>query len=163
MLEERNLANHHLQQLEETYRQEIEGLKRGMAQRDSMLGEARKHLRQAEQEKREIIEGNTKLLVELGQEMDPKTAGQAARDNKYRELFKMYQFVIEENNELKKEVYLLKRNNLSQSQYQREETSLNISQSQQPQPSDTSVHKKVSRSKKSQKEARPPHPKSTKK
>ena len=45
---------------------------------------------------------NTKLLIELSEDLDPKSTQKTAKDDKYRELFRMYQFVIDENSELKK-------------------------------------------------------------
>ena len=54
-------------------------------------------------------------------------------DQNYKELLKMYQFLIEENNDLKKEIYLMKRqsligNNKNESFVIKEEKSLNVSE-----------------------------------
>ena len=45
-------------------------------------------------------------------------------DNGYRQLLKMYQFLIDENNELKKEIYYLKKNNFTASAVNRNESSI---------------------------------------
>ena len=57
------------------------------------------------------------MLVELSQGIDCKEQHPSeAIDSNYKELMKMYQFLIEENNQLKKDIYLLQRHNLAHSQ-----------------------------------------------
>jgi 16S rRNA A1518/A1519 N6-dimethyltransferase RsmA/KsgA/DIM1 with predicted DNA glycosylase/AP lyase activity len=71
-----------------------------LAQKDKMIEEMRNMLRLVESEKRQMIESNTKMLVELNQglEFSRGEKGSDQKDNSYKELLKMYQFLIEENN-----------------------------------------------------------------
>lgn len=53
------------------------------------------------------------MLVELSQGIEVKGEKPSeVIDQNYKELLKMYQFLIDENNELKKEIYVLKKQNL---------------------------------------------------
>ena len=92
-------------------------------------------LRSLEVEKREMVQSNTKVLVELSQGIEHKGGkGSEVIDQSYRELLKMYQFLMDENNELKKEVYILKRQGVlgkginNESMVSKEERSLNNSE-----------------------------------
>lgn len=76
-------------------------MKKALTHRDNLIEELRKILRQVEQEKREIIQNNTKVLIELSEDLEPNNK-KGAKDQSYKELLKMYQFLMEENNELKK-------------------------------------------------------------
>lgn len=82
-----------------------------MEQKDKLIEEMRTLLRESEKEKKELIQTNTKVLVEMGQQLG---GDKQDKDKSYWELMKMYQFLIEENNDLKKEMYVLRKNNLKQ-------------------------------------------------
>ena len=71
-----------------------------------------------ESEKRELIQNNTKVLVELSQGVEGNQQQPSqAMDHNYKELMRMYQFLIDENNQLKKEIYITQRQNINHSQH----------------------------------------------
>lgn len=73
-------------------------------------------LKNTQIEKRELAQNNIQMLVELSQTLEiQQQKPSQTLDHNYRDLTKMYQFLIEENNELKKEIYRLKKTHLNTS------------------------------------------------
>ena len=67
--EERLVNNHNLEKLEEFHRQEQTNTQALSAEKDRLIDELRSLLRASENERKELIQSNTRVLVEMAKQI----------------------------------------------------------------------------------------------
>jgi uncharacterized protein (DUF3084 family) len=73
--EEKLVNNHNIEKLEEFHRQEVTRMQSLSTEKDRLIEEMRSLLRASEKERKELIQSNTKVLVEMSKQMGQDMSG----------------------------------------------------------------------------------------